>query len=162
MINKYSWVEIGGSFHPTEIQAAFLFAQLQSFNKNLKKRKEIYFGYYNFFLKIKIPNLYFPLIPKNFKTNFHAFWLIFKTKDECEYVRTNLINKKIVAFIGYVPLHSSKVGMGMGYKPDDLIITEKYAGRILRLPLHNNMKNKDSIFISNLIFNLIKQYRDEL
>ena len=94
------------------------------------------------------------------KFNFHAFWIIFHDECECEYVRTELVKEKIHAYIGYVPLHSSKVGNTMGYNSSDLPITEDYAKRLLRLPLHNKMNKEDSINISNSIKRLIVNFRN--
>ena len=58
-----------------------------------------------------------------------------------------------------MPLHSSKVGMSMGYKPDDLMITQEYSQRILRLPMHNNMNKDESTYIAKSIIKYIKEYR---
>ena len=159
LADKYSWVEIGGSFYPTELQAAFLCAQLESFDMNFAERKEIFFGYYDFFINNNIADFYYPKISDNFQTNFHAFWVVFASSEECNYVRLKLVDNKISAYIGYVPLHSSKVGINMGYAPEDLMITEEYAQRILRLPMHNNMNKDESTYIAKSIIKYIKEYR---
>ena len=159
LADKYSWVEIGGSFYPTELQAAFLCAQLESFDKNFSERKKIFFGYYDFFKNNNISDLYYPNISDNFKTNFHAFWMVFSSDKECDFVRLKLSEKKISAYIGYVPLHSSKVGMSMGYKPDDLMITQEYSQRILRLPMHNNTNKNESKYIAESIIEYTKEFR---
>lgn len=159
LADKYSWIEIGGSFYPTELQAAFLYAQLESFSRNLAERKNIFFGYYDFFINNNISKVCYPKISNNFQTNFHAFWVIFASIEECDYVRWKLVDDKIGAYIGYVPLHSSKVGMHMGYKPDDLSVTQEYAQRILRLPLHNNMEKDESKYIAESILKYVKEFR---
>ena len=160
LADKYSWVEIGGSFYPTELQAAFLCAQLESFDMNFAERKNIFFGYYDFFTNNRILDFYYPEIFVNFQTNFHAFWVVFASSEECDYVRLNLVDKEISAYIGYVPLHSSKVGINMGYAAEDLMITQEYSQRVLRLPLHNNMNQDESKYIAELIIQYIKEYRE--
>lgn len=157
--DKYSWVEIGGSFYPSELQAAFLCAQLESFDINLSERKDIFFGYYDIFIKNNLKHFYYPKIRDNFQNNFHAFWVVFASREECDYMRLKLADNKINAYIGYVPLHSSKVGINMGYAPEDLMITEEYAQRILRLPMHNNMNKNESTYIAKSISKYIKEYR---
>ena len=75
-------------------------------------------------------------------------------------MRLNLVDKEISAYIGYVPLHSSKVGINMGYAAEDLMITQEYSQRVLRLPLHNNMNQDESKYIAELIIQYIKEYRE--
>jgi dTDP-4-amino-4,6-dideoxygalactose transaminase len=159
LVDKYSWVEIGGSFYPTELQAAFLYAQLLSIDKNILQRKEIFYGYYHSFNQEKVDNLIFHKIQDNFQTNYHAFWILFKSISECDFVRLGLKKLNISAYIGYVPLHSSTVGQRMGYIFDDLPITQECSQMLLRLPLHNKMKVEESYSISSVTIDLIKEYR---
>ncbi len=159
LIDKYSWVEIGGSFYPTELQAAFLLAQLDHFLENLLQRKNLFMGYYNYFCSKNYSDVNFPLIQDDFQTNYHAFWLTFRSEAECDYVRKTLSKQSISAYIGYVPLHSSQVGLQMNYQPDDLPLTEAFAKKILRLPMHNNMSQKDVDSICTNINQALTQYR---
>ncbi len=151
---KYSWVDIGGSYYPTEIQSAFLFSQLQSLKKNNSYRKKL-FEYYekNLISLCKNKYLHFNLNHKNHKTNYHAFYIILSQTKNRERLRKHLLKKRINAFIGYIPLHSSKMGKLLGYKKTDLPVTEKVAKKILRLPLHNNMKIIDVKRVCNEINN---------
>ena len=157
--DKYSWVEVGGSFYPTELQAAFLLAQLESFEDNILKRKEIFYGYFDTFETNRARNFYYPKMTVGFTSNFHAFWVMFATSEECNHIRTKLLEKGIYAYIGYVPLHSSKVGYGMGYKENDLPITQKYSNQILRLPFHNLLQPEEPKMIANSIFSLLSDFR---
>ena len=96
---------------------------------------------------------------KDYSSNFHAFWILFDSLAECDFIREGLLKHKINAYIGYVPLHSSKVGISLGYKKEDLEITEDCYERILRLPLHNNMTSNDSRLIAELILKLLKEFK---
>lgn len=158
--DKYSWVEIGGSFYPTELQSAFLFAQLKSYEKNLAERKEVFCGYNEVFSEEQLQSVIYPKISNNFQTNYHAFWLLFSKEAECDYVRSELLKESIHAYIGYVPLHSSKVGLNMGYKASDLEITEDVSKRILRLPIHNKMKKADAKIIARLVIKYLKEFKE--
>ena len=75
--------------------------------------------------------------------NYHAFFVVFPSFAVCERVREHLKTKGIAAYIGYVPLHTSKVGRALGGKDGDLPVTEEYATRVLRFPLHNEMSVAD-------------------
>nr|BCN22274.1 dTDP-4-amino-4,6-dideoxygalactose transaminase [Vibrio mimicus] len=152
IVDKYSWVEIGGSFYPTELQAAFLYAQLQGLDQNKAKRKIIYDAYLNSFKLLKSQKkLYFPIYSDVYESNYHAFYIQLATEDLCDNVREYLLENQVSAYIGYVPLHSSRVGMSMGYKPDSLPITEECSKRVLRLPFHNNLTEDDVNYIATLV-----------
>jgi dTDP-4-amino-4,6-dideoxygalactose transaminase len=75
--------------------------------------------------------------------NGHAFVLIFPTRESGDSFRDFLKRLGIDSYIGYVPLHSSKMGLKLGYKRDSLPITEDVAFRVVRLPLHASMKAAD-------------------
>jgi len=152
LANKYSWVEIGGSFYPTELQAAFLYAQFEAIDLNISERKAIYCSY-----KKGLSNLLenkkvcFPSFEINYKSNYHAFFVIFETEYICDKVREYLVANQVAAYIGYVPLHSSPVGITMGYSEESLPITEQTAKCVLRLPFHNNMTSEDTSLVCKLI-----------
>ena len=148
LVDKYSWVEIGGSFYPTELQAAFLYAQLEQLDQNKQQRKTIYETYLKLLEPLKRrKDVWFPDCQDQYESNYHAFWLQFRSEAECDQVRLQLVHHKIAAYIGYVPLHSSKVGRSMGYTAEALPLTEEYAKRILRLPFHNSLSEQDIQFV---------------
>jgi dTDP-4-amino-4,6-dideoxygalactose transaminase len=153
LANKYSWVEIGGSYYPTELQAAFLLAQLESFDANRKERQAIYNSYYKSLLPLKEKGkLHYLNFPENFESNYHSFFVLFNSEEHCDQVRTYLAKNDVAAYIGYVPLHSSKVGQSMGYTAESLPVTEEAAKRVLRLPFHNNLSSGDLKRVTDLIF----------
>jgi dTDP-4-amino-4,6-dideoxygalactose transaminase len=152
LANKYSWVEIGGSFYPTELQAAFLYAQLEAIDSNISEREAIYSSYKKRLSNLmENKNVYFPSFQSNYKSNYHAFFVIFETENICDKVREFLVANQVAAYIGYVPLHSSPVGKTMGYSEDSLAVTEQTAKCILRLPFHNNMTSEDTSRVCKLI-----------
>jgi len=152
LVDKYSWVEIGGSFYPSELQAAFLYAQLEALDRNYQERKAVYDAYRHGLTELREHGqLYFPDFTVNFKSNYHAFFVNFNNEQECDTVREFLKENQVMAYIGYVPLHSSRVGQKMGYHEDDLPLTEEYSKRVLRLPFHNNLAIKDVEYICTLI-----------
>ncbi|ABD81388.1 CheW protein [Saccharophagus degradans 2-40] len=140
LANKYSWVEIGGSFYPTELQTAFLYAQLEALERNIEERKVIYDEYKIGLAPLKLAGVvYYPEFHVDYKSNYHAFFVVFNSESKADQVREFLRARNVHAYIGYIPLHSSPVGLKMGYEINSLPITEKYSKRVLRLPLHNKL-----------------------
>ena len=144
VVDKYQWVEIGGSYYPTEFQAAFLFSQLKNLNKNLKQRKHIYKLYFNGLESLKKKDIiYFPVFKKNFRSNYHSFWILL-VKEINNKLLINFLKKyNVFAYIGYVPLHNSKLGNEFGFDKFKLKNTEKYSQKIIRLPFHNFLKTNE-------------------
>ncbi|UCC49507.1 MAG: dTDP-4-amino-4,6-dideoxygalactose transaminase [Gemmatimonadota bacterium] len=144
LIDKYTWVEVGSSFYPSELQAAFLAAQLESIQTNLAERRALYDAYQQGLAPLaNAGHLRLPRVDPGRQLNYHACYVIFNSAADCDAVREHLKSKDIWAYIGYVPLHSSPVGRRLGYQPDDLPITEEHAPRVLRLPLHNELSTAD-------------------
>lgn len=150
-VNKYGWVDIGSSFLPSEVVAAFLWAQIEQLEIIQKRRKEIW-NFYNNGLKQLEENSLFqlPLIPEYATNNAHMYYL---TCPSLEF-RTKLINKMkendIIAVFHYLSLHQSEFYKN---KHDDRIIpnTEKYTDCLVRLPLYYELKEEDILRIINLI-----------
>lgn len=151
IIDKYSWVDWGSSFLLSDILASLLFDQLNNLNLLQISRKKVFDEYYNFFNT----NSYFKYIrhiklPENVQTNFHAFWIEFKDLE----IRHELISKlksyNIDAYIGYVPLHSSKKGMQIGSTLGEMKNTENAGNRLLRLPLYQMSEDEIKYVIRKL------------
>jgi dTDP-4-amino-4,6-dideoxygalactose transaminase len=152
LVDKYTWVEIGSSFYPSELQAAFLSAQLEAIDTNLAQRRVIYEAYLECLQPLADAGLLrLPRIDPGRQLNYHAVYVIFNSHQECDGAREHLRSNEVWAYIGYVPLHSSPVGQRLGYKPEDLPLTEEYAGRTLRLPFHNELDREDVRFVCGLI-----------
>ena len=148
LVDKYSWVEMGSSFYPSEVQAAFILAQLESIDDNLAERRTIYDAYINGLTPLAEKGmLALPVVGSGRVVNCHACFVIFNSVDDCDGVREHLKARDIWAYIGYVPLHSSPMGQRLGYKAEDLPITEAYAPRVLRLPLHTEMTADDASLV---------------
>lgn len=142
-IDKYDWVDIGSSFLPSELTAAFLFAQLEKLDLIQKKRMSIWERYYKELAPLeKSGKIVLPKIPKYATNNGHIFYIICKSLAE----RTTLINKLkqdgILAVFHYVSLHSSPF-----YKKNNsgvvLENADNYTNSLLRLPLFYDLKYKE-------------------
>lgn len=134
-IDKYGWVDIGSSFLPSDMIAAFLYAQLENIDKIQNKRKDIWNTYYSNLKELQdIGYLKLPIIPEYATNNAHMFFIICENLD----IRTKLIshlkNKGITAVFHYISLHESKF-----FKPlhdgRTLKNSNMFSDCLLRLPL---------------------------
>lgn len=160
LVDKYTWTDIGSSFYPSELQAAFLLAQLESMDENLAERRLVHDAYDEVLLPMAQIGLFRVPAPKQGVTrNYHAYYLIFDSVEDCEGVRLALKEQSIFAYIGYVPLHSSPMGQKLGWRPEDLPVTEALAPRVLRLPMHNSMGKDDARRVGELIGGYLRRTR---
>lgn len=139
-VDKYRWVDYGSSYLPSELNAAYLYAQLEEAEKINKKRMEIYEYYHKnlhgLALEGKIQQ---PFVPEGCVHNAHMYYI--KVKDI--QVRTRLIaylkEKGIMSVFHYIPLHSSPAGKQFGRFAGEDVYTTKESERLLRLPMFYNL-----------------------
>lgn len=151
-IDKYTWVDFGSSYLPSELNAAYLYAQLEiadKINNNRLKSWNLYYeGLKNLYKKGIIE---LPIVPENCVHNAHMFYI--KVKDI--YERTNLIDylkdKNILTVFHYIPLHSSPAGKRFGRFNGNDIYTTNESERLLRLPMYYGL-TENNIFeiVSNI------------
>lgn len=147
-IEKYTWVDIGSSYLPSEILAAFLYAQLEAREKIQKKRKEVWNNYYqglNFWAQQNKVEL--PLIPTYCENPYHSFFLILPNQVARDSMICHLKDRGIQSVFHYLPLHLSKMGQKYGGKREDCKVTEDISGRLLRLPFFFELSKEDQIGI---------------
>ncbi|HOU59754.1 MAG TPA: dTDP-4-amino-4,6-dideoxygalactose transaminase [Kiritimatiellia bacterium] len=138
--SKYSWVDKGSSFLLADILAAMLWAQLESVEDIARKRKAVAAAYRNLYAPFEKEGcLQTPHPPPDVDCNGHAFFVIFDTAQNKDRFLSLLRAKDVHAYIGYLPLHSSKMGLRYGYKAQDLPLTEDLASRIVRLPFYADL-----------------------
>jgi len=143
-VDKYTWVELGSSYLPSELQASYLYAQLldaDTINNNRLKAWNLYYKHLKHLEDASLIQL--PYIPKECKHNAHMFYL--KTKDIQQ--RTKLLKylkeNDILSVFHYVPLHSSPAGLKFGIFHGDDIFTTLESERLLRLPMYYNISKED-------------------
>lgn len=143
-VDKYSWVDMGSSFLPSEINAAFLYPQLEDAEIINEDRLNSWKHYYDGLKPLENAGyIKLPVIPKGCKHNAHMFYI--KTADISE--RTSLINylksKNIFCVFHYVPLHSAKAGLKYGRFSGEDKYTTKESQRLLRLPMYYGLSDKN-------------------
>lgn len=148
-VDKYTWVEAGSSFLPSELNAAYLYAQLEKADEINNARLHCWNLYYENLKDVKQIEL--PYIPKECKHNAHMFYI--KTKDLNE--RKDLIEflKKndIAAVFHYIPLHTAPAGIKYGRFHGEDKYTTKESERLLRLPMYYGLEDGTILYICEKI-----------
>lgn len=150
-VDKYGWVDVGSSFLPSELVAAFLYAQLEHMEDIQNKRLQIWNTYYTL-LKPLADKGYFelPYIPEYATNNAHMFYLVCRNLEERTKLIEHLKKQGVQAVFHYLSLHSSPY-----YKDKhdgrNLSNSDKFSDCLVRLPMYYDLSSKDVEYISNKI-----------
>ncbi len=153
VVDKYSWVDIGSSYLPSEMNVAFLYAQLEIAEEINQFRLRVWQRYYNGLKDLAEKGmLELPYIPKECTHNGHMFYIKLKDLTERMDLMSYLKSKGIMAIFHYVPLHSSIAGKKYGAFIGEDIYTTKESDRLLRLPMYYQLSDeKIDYVIENII-----------
>jgi dTDP-4-amino-4,6-dideoxygalactose transaminase len=132
-IDKYTWVDVGSSYLPGELSAAFLKAQLEGADEITAKRLKIWHRYAT---GLANSGFELPDVPSDCAHNAHIFWVKARDADERDSLIASLRANAIQAPFHYVPLHPTPPGSKLGRFSGEDRFTSRDAGRLLRLPLH--------------------------
>jgi len=143
-VDKYTWVDIGSSYLPSELNAAYLFAQLEMADKINEKRLLLWKYYFEKLKYLKDGGIIdIPQIPEDCEHNGHMFYIKVRNIEE----RTKLIDylkaRDILSVFHYVPLHSSKAGIKHGYFYGNDRYTTRESNRLIRLPMYYDLSNNE-------------------
>jgi dTDP-4-amino-4,6-dideoxygalactose transaminase len=145
-INRYQWVDIGSSYLPGELTAAFLFAQLENAKEITEERLSIWHKYHKFLEELEKKNkIIRPIVPKECSQNGHIYYIILQKKFNRNAVIKNLKEKGINAVFHYQPLHSSPAGLKYGKCLSTLEVTEDLSRNLVRLPMWIGMDKHEKI-----------------
>jgi dTDP-4-amino-4,6-dideoxygalactose transaminase len=143
-IDKYTWVDVGSSYVPSDVLAAFLLGQLEHMEQITAKRGGIVDGYTRQLSPLVERGLVrLPIVPEHCTPNHHMFYLLTANIEERTALIEQLKRAGIMAAFHYVPLHTSPVGRSFGGKDGALPITEDISTRLVRLPLYYDMTEAD-------------------
>ena len=156
-VDKYTWVDIGSSFLPSEIIASFLWAQFEDFENIVSKRNSRWKYYYDHFKKISKKNIFGPSLPTNCQHNSHLFYLLFPDKQFRDAFIRKMSDTGINCPFHYVPLHSSPAGKIYGRVSGNLEVTNSIAGRLVRLPLFPGMSISEADLVVQKTFDFCEE-----
>ena len=151
-VDKYSWVDVGSSYVPSDVLAAGLLAQLEWMDRITTQRGEIS-GWYSIMLAPLADRglLRLPTVPDHCVNNFHMFYALAADLAERTALIEHLKRGGITATFHYVPLHTSAVGQSLGGRPGTLPVTEQLSERLFRLPMYFDLSQRDVFRISGEI-----------
>ena len=160
-VDKYTWVDFGDSYLPSELNAAYLWAQLERADEINDARLAIWEAYDKAFRPLeKEGKVQLPAIPEGCVHNAHMYYLKLKNLQE----RTAFINgmreKGILCVFHYVPLHSAPAGLKYGRFSGEDRYTTKESERLARLPMYYGLTKEDETAVINAVIETLKQIQD--
>lgn len=154
-VDKYTWVSLGSSYLPSDILAAYLFAQLEAREHVMAQRKRV-FEYYADRLGdwAQANGVRLPVVPPYCEQSYHMFYLLLPSLEKRERFIAHLKSKGILSVFHYVPLHLSPMGRGWGYREGDCPVTEDISDRLVRLPFYNELTPEQQEEVCAAIFEI--------
>ena len=144
-IDKYGWVDVGSSYLPSELLAAFLLGQLEAFETIQSRRKHICDAYRAQLADwAKQNGIRLPFVPEHCEQPDHMFYMLLPTLERRQAFISHMKERGITTPFHYVPLHSSPMGLHLGGKGGDCPVTERISGQLVRLPLFNTMSDAET------------------
>lgn len=156
-VDKYTWVDLGSSYLPSEILAAFLFAQLEASEQIQAKRRRVW-EYYHDHLSdwAEEHGVKLPVVPPHCEQPYHMFYLVMSSLRQRQRLIEHLKARGILAVFHYLPLHLSEMGKRMGGRTRHCPVTEEIADRLLRLPFYNELTESDQ----SSVIQAIREFQD--
>jgi dTDP-4-amino-4,6-dideoxygalactose transaminase len=143
-VDRYTWVDLGSSFLASDLNAAFLWGQLEEADAITARRLEIWRRYHDAFAELETRGLVRrPIVPDDCRHNAHAYYLLLGDSARRDALIAALGKRGVMAVFHYVPLHSSPAGMRFGRAAGDLALTDEVSGRLVRLPVWVGMSDDD-------------------
>ena len=148
-VGKYTWVDIGSSFLPSELVGAFLYAQLEQAEQIINARNRIFEQYIRLLSPLEEKGaIRLPAAESGNNGNGHIFYIIVGSLEERGRLIDYLKQNGIWSVFHYVPLHSSPAGMKYGRTAGDMRVTDNLSDRVLRLPVYYEMMEEDAEIVA--------------
>jgi dTDP-4-amino-4,6-dideoxygalactose transaminase len=143
-VDKYTWMDVGSSYLPSDILAAFLYAQLEA-RDDIQARRQRIWEYYDEHLRewAKNSNVQLPFVPAHCEQSFHMYYLLLPTAEKRNRLLEYLNAADINSVFHYVPLHLSRMGRMFGGEDGQCPVTEDISERLLRLPFYTGLSEAD-------------------
>jgi dTDP-4-amino-4,6-dideoxygalactose transaminase len=152
-IDKYTWLDIGSSYLPSDMLAAFLYAQFEAKDHIQQHRRQIWQYYYTHLEPwAQKHGVRLPTIPEHCEQPFHMFYMIMPSYEDRQGMIAHLKSRGIRSVFHYLPLHLSEMGVQMGAKKGTCPVTEDISARLIRLPFYNRLTQAEQETILKAIF----------
>lgn len=144
-VDKYGWVDVGSSFLPSDILAAYLWAQLENSQSIIKKRKTVWENYYEGLKDWALrEGIQLPVIPEGIEPSYHMFYLVFPNLEQRSFYIQHLKSKGISAVFHYQALNASEMGRKLGGRNGQCPVAERMSDCLVRLPLFNTISEEET------------------
>jgi dTDP-4-amino-4,6-dideoxygalactose transaminase len=143
-VDKYTWVDIGSSYLPSDMLAAYLVGQIEKAEVIQSKRRRVWENY-----DVELADwavrkgVQTPAVPDGCQQPFHMYYIVFPSMEERTSMIAHLAERNIFAVFHYLPLNSSEMGMRFGGRAGQCPVAESVSDRLLRLPFYNNLTDSD-------------------
>ena len=151
-VDKYTWVDIGSSYLPSDILAAYLFAQLEHWQEIQEKRQKIW-NYYDVHLRdwADRNGVRRPVVPSYCEQAYHMYYLLLPGLEQRQALIAHLKEQGSLSVFHYLPLHLSEMGRNFGGRVGDCPVTEDVSDRLVRLPFYNGLSELEQADIVNAV-----------
>jgi dTDP-4-amino-4,6-dideoxygalactose transaminase len=158
LVSKYTWVDVGSSFLPNELTAAFLSEQLREGGSITARRRAIWARYHDAFGDLEQAGVVRrPFVPDACTGNGHTYFLVLHAAADRQKALQDLLARGVQAAFHYVPLHDSPAGRRFGRVGGPMHTTEAVASRVLRLPLHLRLSDEDVEYVIQQVYDVFAQ-----
>lgn len=151
-VDKYTWVDVGSSYLPSELTAAFLWAQMEEADAITRRRLDIWNTYHQSFGELEARAvLRRPFVPSHCIHNAHMYYLILPSLEKRTAFIEQLKTREILSVFHYVPLHSAPMGRKVGRSVGDMSNTANLSERLVRLPLWLGLEDQLGFVIQEVV-----------
>lgn len=153
-VDKYTWVDLGSSYLPSDLLAAFLHAQLEARGKIQEKRRRVWDRYFESLSGWAESNdVKLPVIPPECEQTYHMFYILLPSAGHRESLISHLKAQSILSVFHYTPLHLSEAGLKFAAGPSSCPVTEEISACLLRLPFYNDLTEDDQDQVTTSVTN---------
>jgi len=143
-VDKYTWVDIGSSYLPSDMLAAYLLGQLEMAEQIQAKRQRIWQHYAEGLAPwCETQGVRMPVVPDDCRQPYHMFYLLFPSLEDRQSMIAHLRARSITAVFHYIPLNASEMGARFGARQGDCPVAENVSDCLLRLPFYNNLTTSE-------------------
>lgn len=151
-VDKYTWVDIGSSYLPSDMLAAFLYAQLEARDVIQAKRRAIWDRYHEELRGwAAVNDVRLPCVPSDCEQAYHMYYILLPSLEIRQALIEKLKARRILAVFHYLPLHLSDMGRKYGGRAGDCPVTEDLSDRLLRLPFYNSLNDEEQATVINAL-----------
>jgi dTDP-4-amino-4,6-dideoxygalactose transaminase len=152
-VDKYTWVDLGSSYLPSEVLGAFLLAQLEHRHEIQSSRHRIWKYYEENLGAWAVRNgVQLPFVPEHCEQPWHMFYMLMPSLEDRQALIAHLKAREILSVFHYLPLHLSAMGRRWGGKESDFPVTERVSDCVIRLPFYNELSEDDQARVVSAVY----------